>query len=172
MGKKESQKAREIIRTLQQKGFYAECPCCGEPVRLRDCGLFYLDEFTPEAEEIYNQLKADLTERKVEIKKRSTQISTRSEVGAKAVNIGFILERLAPSMSAFRFARNDCRSLFDPIDYVIFEGLSEKGAVTNIVFADIKTGAATLKPHQREIRSLVQTCKVQLETYPSENHDD
>ena len=61
---------------------------------------------------------------------------------------------------------------FDPIDYVIFEGLSENGAVNNIVFADIKTGAAILKPHQREIRSLVQTCKVQLETYPSENQDD
>jgi predicted Holliday junction resolvase-like endonuclease len=172
MGEKESRKAREIIRTLQEKGFYAECPCCGEPVRLRDCGLFYLDEFTPEAEEIYNQLKADLAERKEEIKKRTKQISTRSQIGAKAVNIGFILERLAPSMSAFRFARNDCRSLFDPIDYVIFEGLSEKGAVTNIVFADIKTGAATLQPHQREIRSLVQACKVQLETYRSENQDD
>src|SRR5713101_7799288 len=102
MGKKESQKAREIIQTLQEKGFYAECPCCGEPVRLRDCRLFYLDEFTPEAKEIYNQLKADLAERKEERKQRSKQISTRSEVGAKAVNIGFILERLAPSMSAFR----------------------------------------------------------------------
>jgi predicted Holliday junction resolvase-like endonuclease len=172
MSEKESRKAREIIRTLEEKGFYAECPCCGEPVRLRDCGLFYLDEFTPEAEDIYNQLKANLVERKEEIRKRTKQISTRSEIGAKAVNIGFILERLAPSMSAFRFARNDCRSLFDPIDYVIFEGLSEKGVVTNIVFADIKTGAATLKPHQREIRSLVQACKVQLETYPSENQDD
>jgi predicted Holliday junction resolvase-like endonuclease len=172
MSKRESRKARGIIRTLQEKGFYAECPCCGEPVRLRDCGLFYLDEFTPEAEEIYNQLTDDLAERKREMSKRKEQISTRSELGAKAVNIGFILERLAPSMSAFRFARNDCRSLFDPIDYVIFEGLSESGAVNNIVFADIKTGAAILKPHQREIRSLVQTCKVQLETYPSENQDD
>src|ERR1700737_1923459 len=166
MGEKESRKAREVIRTLQDKGFYAECPCCGEPVRLRDCGLFYLDEFTTEAEEIYNQLKDDLAERKKEIKKCKEQISTRSELGAKAVNLGFILERLAPSMSAFRFARNDCRSLFDPIDYVIFEGLSEKGAVNNIVFADIKTGAAGLKPRQREIRSLVQTSKAHLETYP------
>ena len=172
MGERESRKAREIIRTLQEKGFYAECPCCGEPVRLRDCGLFYLDEFTPEAKQIYSQLKADLAMRAKEIGQRKEQISTRSELGAKAVNIGFILERLAPSMSTFRFARNDCRSLFDPIDYVIFEGLSEKGAVSNIVFADIKTGAATLQPHQREIRSLVQARKVQLETYPSENQDD
>ncbi len=169
---KESRKAREIIRTLKDKGFYAECPCCGDSMRLRDCGLFYLYDFTPEAREIYNQLKTELAERAQEIKERKGQISTTSEIGARAVNIGFILERLAPSMSAFRFARNDCRSLFDPIDYLIFEGLSEKGVVTNIVFADIKTGGAILKPHQREIRSLVQSSKVYLETYPSENQDD
>jgi predicted Holliday junction resolvase-like endonuclease len=65
-----------------------------------------------------------------------------------------------------------CRSVFDPIDYVIFEGLSGSGVVKNIVFSDIKTGAAILKPQQREIRSLIQCCKVELETYPSGNHND
>jgi predicted Holliday junction resolvase-like endonuclease len=172
MGGKESRKAREIIRTLEDKGFYAECSCCGDSVRLRDCGLFYLDDFTPEAEELYNTLKTELYERREDLKQRRKQISMRSEMGAKAVNIGFILERLAPSLNAFRFARNDCRSLFDPIDYVIFEGLNERGAVSKIIFADIKTGAATLKSNQREIRLLVESNKVQLETYPSENQDD
>jgi predicted Holliday junction resolvase-like endonuclease len=172
MGENESRKAREIIRTLQERGFYAECPCCGEAVRLRDCGLFYLNEFTSEAEELYTQTKGGLAERKQQLKNRKEQIPMRSELGAKAVNIGFILERLAPSMSGFRYARNDCRSLFDPIDYVIFEGLSESGVVKNIVFSDIKTGAAILKPHQREIRSLIQSCRVELETYPSDNHND
>jgi hypothetical protein len=107
MGENESRKAQEIIRTLQEKGFYAECPCCGEAVRLRDCGLFYLNEFTSEAEDLYTQLKDGLAERKQELKKRKEQIPMRSELGAKAVNIGFILERLAPSMSGFRYARND-----------------------------------------------------------------
>src|SRR6267378_1975304 len=172
MGEKESRKAREIIRTLKDRGFYAECPCCGDSIRLRDCGLFYLDDFTPEAREIYNQLKTELAERAQEIKERKEQISTTSEVGAKAVNIGFILERLAPSMSAFRFSRNDCRSLFDPIDYIIFEGLSSKGVISNIIFADIKTGAATLKSNQREIKSIVLAGNVELRTYPSENLND
>jgi predicted Holliday junction resolvase-like endonuclease len=172
MSKRETQKAKEIIATLQKKGFYAECPCCSEPIRLRDCGLFYLDDFTPVAEENYARLKAETSERKAEMEKRREQISARSEMGAKAVNIGFILERLAPSLASFRFARNDCRSLFDPIDYIIFEGLSSKGVVSNIIFADIKTGAATLKSNQREIKSLVQSGKVELKTYQSENLND
>jgi predicted Holliday junction resolvase-like endonuclease len=172
MSKKESRKAKEIINTLKEKGFYAECPCCSEPIRLRDCGLFYLDDFTPEAEENYARLKFEISERQAKIEKRKEQISMRSETGAKAVNIGFILERLAPSLASFRFSRNDCRSLFDPIDYMIFEGLSSKGVVSNIIFADIKTGAATLKSNQREIKSLVQAGNVELRTYPSENLND
>ena len=32
--------AKEIIRTLEDEGFYAECPCCEETVLLSDCDLF------------------------------------------------------------------------------------------------------------------------------------
>jgi hypothetical protein len=39
------QDARDIVTTLEDSGFYAECPCCGEPIRLKDAGLFYLTSF-------------------------------------------------------------------------------------------------------------------------------
>jgi predicted Holliday junction resolvase-like endonuclease len=81
------------------------------------------------------------------------------------VNVGFILERLAPTMQGFRFDRNDCRSLFDPIDYVIFEGLSKKGAVSRIIFSDIKTGAAKLSKKQKDIKTLVEKKKIGWDTY-------
>lgn len=37
-----------------------------------------------------------------------------------------------------RFDKNDCRSLFDQIDYVIFEGVNKTGNVQRIIFTDIK----------------------------------
>ena len=162
---RERDKAKEMIRTLEKRGFYAECPCCDEPVRLSNCGLFYLDEFGPESKEVFEQMQRDLEDRAAEFKKRRKHVSITSEVGAKAVNIGFIFERLAPSLPSFRFERNDCRSLFDPIDYVIFEGLSKKGAVSRILFSDIKTGKASLQPNQKEIKSAVNSKKVSLLTY-------
>ena len=81
------------------------------------------------------------------------------------MNIGFLLERLAPSMKGFPFVRNDCRSLFEPIDYLIFDGLTKNGSVSKIVFADIKTGDSTLKASQREIRRLVERRRVFFDTY-------
>lgn len=157
--------AKEIIRTLEAGDFYIQCPCCDEPVSLKKAGLFFLEEFTADAKELYQQHKQDLKDRERALKEQRKTIPQKSQVGAKAVNMGFILERLAPTMQGFRFDRNDCRSLFDPIDYVIFEGLSKKGSVSRIIFSDIKTGAAKLSKKQKEIKTLVEKKKIGWDTY-------
>lgn len=160
-----AKEANGVISSLESSRCYAQCPCCEEPILLKDAGLFYLDDFSPDAEQRYQQLLQDLKERKKALQARRKTISQTSEVGAKAVNVGFILERIAPSMEEFRFDRNDCRSLFDPIDYLIFEGLSKKGLVTKIIFADIKTGTARLGSKQKAIRDLVDRKRVAWDTY-------
>ena len=157
--------AKQIIGTLEETGFYAECPCCEESVLLRDCDLFYLDDFSERGREIYEQYREELKERGNELRDRRKHISQSSETGARATNIGLILERLAPSLGGFRFECSDCRSLFDPIDYVIFEGLCQRGEVSRVVFADIKTGGASLSSREREIRDLVAHKKVDFDIY-------
>lgn len=158
-------KAEEIIDVLEKRGFYAECPSCEERIRLKDSRLFYLDSFPDKAKEVYERLKGEQRERAAELTSRRRSISATSETGAQSVNMGLILERLAPCMGSFRFERSDCRSLFDPIDYLIFEGLSTKGLVSKIVFMEIKTGASSLKSTQKQIRSLVRSKKVSLAIY-------
>ena len=112
-------KAREVIAALEKGKLKAVCPHCDEDFKLADAGLFALDDFTREAEQLYEERLAELKERKKELASRRKDVSARSERGAEAVNIGLVLERLAPALDSFGFARNDCRSLFDPIDYVI-----------------------------------------------------
>ena len=160
-----SKEAKEIIRTLEESNFYVDCPCCGEPILLKDAGLFYLDDFSSEAEKLYQEKLAACKIREKEIREERKGISRRSETATTTINIGFILERIAPTMTDFRFERNDCRSLFDPIDYIIFEGLSKKNSVSKILFTEIKTGKARLNPHQKEIRCLVERKKVTWDTY-------
>jgi predicted Holliday junction resolvase-like endonuclease len=162
---RDKKRAEEVIRTLEGGGFFAECPCCDERVSLRECSLFYLDDFNDEAREIYGQYLEDLKARRLDLRERRQHISKSSQIQAQATNVGFILERLAPSLSSFGFECGDCRSLFDPIDYVIFEGLCRGGRVSRIIFADIKTGGGRLSSRQREIRALVQQKKVEFDVY-------
>lgn len=58
-----AKEASEVISTLESSRCYAQCPCCEEPILLKDAGLFYLDDFSPDAEQLYQQLLQDLKER-------------------------------------------------------------------------------------------------------------
>jgi predicted Holliday junction resolvase-like endonuclease len=160
------QRATEIIDLLEKRGFYAECPDpdCGETIKLSECGLFYGDDFTEDALTFYQGWTQQQRDRAEELKDRYKRIASRSELGAQAVNTGRIWERLAPCMGSFCFDSGDCRSLFDPIDYVVFEGLNG-GAVTKVHFLELKTGGARLKPVQKQIRLLVESKKVSLHVY-------
>lgn len=156
---------QEIIHTLKTGNFYIECPNTNEDVSLKKAALFDNDNFTEAALEIYQQQLNDILATKERLKKLKEIGATKSEIGAQSVNIGFILERLAPTMSSFRFDHNDCRSLFDPIDYVIFEGLSKSGKVNKIFFIDIKTGNARLNKRQKEIKTVIANNNVSFKKY-------
>lgn len=75
----------------------------------------------------------------------------KHEATTVSVNIGKIVEKIVPSFDDFPFARKDCRALFEPIDYLIFDGLS-KGSIKKIRFLDVKTGNANLNKNQKLIR--------------------
>ena len=166
----EREDAKKIIAILEGGNYYADCPCCGEPVLLKDADLFYLDDFPPKAEEVYGSLLSDIDRRKDELRGHKKFIISSSEIGAKATNTGFLSERIAPSLKNFPFDRNDCRSLFDPIDYLVFEGLNTTGRVGKIFFVEIKTGGARLQANQKEIKSLVESKKVEFMTYGNKNN--
>ncbi|MFC0772671.1 Holliday junction resolvase-like protein [Terrimonas alba] len=155
----------KIIQMLKSDNFYIECPCCNKEVPLKTMQLFDNNNFSNEALEIYTAQLEAIKEKKQYLKKLKEVGTTKSERGALSINIGFILERLAPTMGSFRFSHNDCRSLFDPIDYIIFEGLSNNGKVNKVFFVDIKTGNARLTKRQKEIKSVIANKNVNFKIF-------
>lgn len=155
----------QIIEFLKRNNFKAECSSCGESFSLKESPMFSTEQFTPEAKELLKEKQEFLKERKKELLLRTSKATQKVETTTQSVNIGFILERLAPALGKFPFDKNDCRSLFDPIDYVIFEGLNKTGSVQKIFFVDIKTGEARLKKNQRAIKQKIQDKKVELKLY-------
>ena len=156
--------AKGLIKFLEDNDLTLVLPD-GEELKAKHAGLFYLNEFNPEAEDIYQEMLEDIKEMKKEIRDKKKEMKKKSQVGAEAVNLGFILEKIAPCLTDYKFEMTDSRSLFDPIDYVIFEGLSKKNKIEKIIFADIKTGKARLGKSQREIKRLVESKNVKFDIY-------
>ena len=160
-----AQSHQDLINFLQQNGFKANCPTCGEGIKLKDASLFSVDNFNAQAKQLLNEKKEELKIQREAISKKKSSTQQRIETTTNSVNMGFILERLAPVLEHFPFDKNDCRSLFDPIDYVIFEGLQKTGKVQKIFFVDIKSGKAKLKSNQKAIKQMIEQKKVEFKNY-------
>jgi predicted Holliday junction resolvase-like endonuclease len=160
-----AQSHQDLINFLQQNGFKANCPTCGEGIKLKDASLFSVDNFNAQAKQLLNEKKEELKIQREAISKKKSSTQQRVETTTNSVNMGFILERLAPVLEHFPFDKNDCRSLFDPIDYVIFEGLQKTGKVQKIFFVDIKSGKAKLKANQKAIKQMIEQKKVEFKNY-------
>lgn len=60
------------------------------------------------------------------------------------------VEKLVPIMEEFGFDPSDARFIGDPIDYVVFDGLTE-GEVRDLVFIEVKSGRDRLAEVQRQV---------------------
>lgn len=107
-----------------------------------------------------NESSEELKERKkllAEDKKRKPERIAAAAVGG---NFGKIAEQILPAFITFPYKQNECRPLFEPVDYVIFTGLARNGRVQEIKLVDVKTGAAPLSKRQRQIRNRVAEGKI------------
>ena len=78
---------------------------------------------------------------------------------------GLVAEQIVPFLEDFKYNPADARFIGAPIDYVIFDGYSDKSDEITVVLADIKTGKrADLTSSQRKIRNAINEKRVKWET--------
>jgi len=157
--------AARIIAALNRNDPLAQCQVCTRAFHLHRAGLFFVTEMTTDAKNQLTIWKNELHSEQSDLRDRRKSISEGSQVGAKAVNLGFVLETLAPSLPSFPFNRHDSHSLGDPIDFIVFENLARHGRVDRIIFGDVKTGNARLSDRQKSVRSAVERKRLEFDIY-------
>ena len=130
---------------------------------MRESPLFSGDVIPETAQPAVDKLKADLEGFRRELEKLKRRLAS-AEQKSVDVQFGKTVEKIVPVLSGFPYSAKDCRPLFDPIDYIAFEGWSS-GRVRRIDFIDVKSGDATLSPVQRRIRDTVLQGKVTIEEF-------
>lgn len=96
------------------------------------------------------------------LKMREAAIREDSLKRSQSVVAGKATEHLAPLLPGFEFDPRDARFLGSPIDFIVFDGLSE-GEVREIVFVEIKTGpSAALTNRERRVRQAVEARRVRF----------
>jgi len=150
----------QLIAQLKSSRLIAECSDCGQSFPLSKAVMFDgLGDF-PEAAQLTREAMLNALQKRLDdLKRRRHSAGPGAEKKAIEVGIGKIIEKVVPAYKGFGFPICDCRPLFEPIDMIIFNGLS-KASVESITFMEIKTGASRLKDHQKLIKDAVGDGKV------------
>lgn len=94
--------------------------------------------------------------------KTTRQIRKDAIARARVGQLGKTLEKIAPMFPGFGHHPYDVRPVFDPVDFVIFDGYFQ-GQVTDITFVEFKTGQSRLTNIQDSIRNTVDKKRVRFE---------
>ena len=82
---------------------------------------------------------------------------------SEAVTRGKVTEHLIPYFPDFEYNPKDARFLGTPVDFIVFDGLSE-GKMNRVVFVEVKTGkTGALSPREKLVRDCIGRGKVSYE---------
>ncbi len=108
----------------------------------------------------YTYLKANFNQRVNEwLQKEEIRIRRDAIERSARTLSGKTLEKLIPFLEKFPYNSHDLRWLGDPVDFIIFDGHSDKSP-KQIVFCEVKSGNSNLSKSQNEIKELVENKKV------------
>lgn len=150
-----------LINELKSSNLYAECTHCGGEFKLSDAILFdgLIRVFPDDAENKRKEMREEMKERESELKKRKIYADIGAEKKAIEVGIGKIIEKIIPAYKMFKIPISDCRPLFEPVDFVVFNGMSEL-KIDSVTFLEIKTGSSKVVGHEKMVRDAINDKKV------------
>jgi len=131
-----------------------------------------LDQIDDDLSSREYRLERDAKKRVQEILKSKTEIqgliraASRDAVKrSRATLLGRLLERMAPCFRKFAYDPRDMRSICDPFDYVLFDGLTVERQVKEIVFIEVKCGRGRLSGVQRGVVQAVDQRRIHSEVW-------
>lgn len=100
----------------------------------------------------------------IRIERKAAVKSSRSTL------IGRLMERMAPCLQRFGYSPLDMRTICDPMDYVVFDGLTVERRVKRITFVEVKCGRSVLSSAQRSIVEAIDKGRVETEVWEIGEH--
>lgn len=113
-----------------------------------------------------DMLKSDATVRAL-VKEAKQQALQRS----RSTLLGKLFERLGPFFQQFGHDPRDMRAVMDPIDYIVFNGLTMNRCVDHITFVEVKSGLGRQSTCQRSIAETIKRGHFDVETWQIGDRD-
>lgn len=138
---------------------FGVCPCCNEIFRLSDCKLFQKKK--PEIdwkEEIDKEMqRLEVLEEKILMKIEESKEAART-VGRR--NADRLVRKLDKIFTPLKLNCNDCKVIFHPIDFIVFNGMNNNVgdcSIKEILLIDKDNKSGQYLEIQKSISNAIQT---------------
>ncbi len=139
------------------------CPCCGDLFRLTDIQLSYrsmprktwLDALEEEDAKL-TRAEDGFAEREERVREEARQRGRR--------RLPALLRKAEPIFSRRGFYPQDVKALFDPVDFVIFDGMNRAGHVRRVVLFDGPPDGSAREKLQRSVERTVRAGNYEWKT--------
>ncbi len=144
-----------VIRAEDQVAGF--CPSCSDMFRLSEVELFYIPDRKKDFLSELRRKESELNERVDDERKDAIRRSRASLMGS-------LFETVRPFLPGFKHHPGDLRGIWDPVDFISFNGLASSRDVESITFVEVKAGQSSLNGVERSIQKAVENGKVSFET--------
>lgn len=159
--------SKSLIAELQRNHrFMGTCRGGAERFRLADATLFGVGDEPPEAVlAVISAVRQSVRHRCREPAGSCERMTQRAQATAQAVNLVKDRRRDCTFIPELRICRGgDYRALFEPIDYLVFSGLTQGRQIEAIHFVDVKSGAARLTSTELDPQKAVKNGNLEFDT--------
>jgi len=107
----------------------------------------------------------EILKSKTEVQALIKEANKAAVLRSRATLLGKLLERMAPCFRSFAYDPRDMRCICDPMDYVLFDGLTIEREVRQVTFIEVKSGSSRLSRAQRSVREAIEKGRVSTEVW-------
>ncbi|MDR7555019.1 MAG: Holliday junction resolvase-like protein [Armatimonadota bacterium] len=144
-----------VSHLLAFQEILCQCPCCGDLFRLSEARLYRWREPRPTPfdrlrveEDRLERIQLRLEEELRRLRERSRQEASR--------RLRRRLRSCDPLFTAHGYYPKDARPLLDPVDYVVFDGLSTRTRLRSVVLLDLPARDRVRERLQRSIERVIR----------------
>jgi predicted Holliday junction resolvase-like endonuclease len=149
-----------------QRSIFGSCPVCREFFRLSDLRLVHRRRSDWMHELEVEESRLDDAEERLAVAERSLREAARKAGRAQARRL---IRKLDPVFTPRGLAPEDAKTLFHPVDYAVFSGLSERDAVKGIHLLDRKVKRGEEQGIQRSIERAIGQGRYEWITFRVDN---
>jgi len=140
----------------EQRHIFGSCPECQQVFRLSNVRLSYTTYSRDWLDELEDERAKD-DEKLARFQEESKEMRAKAIERERKIRLPKLLNRAVPMFAKRKVFPQDVKTLFDPIDFVVFDGMNNEDLVKRILLLDNEAKTPREKALHESIKDTIQT---------------